>query len=787
MTSTPHPRLSVAAALATVLMSLALTPLIDGYRWLLAAWVVVAVVSGTGAALRTVMRWWPVVVAAQLLMLAVMLTVLFVRSSALFGLLPGPAALQAFGGLLQDGLEITREQGPPVSPGQGVVLMAVGGIGLVGLAADVVAVSLRRPALAGLPLLAVYCLPAALLSGGLGLGYFVLAGAGYLILVAADSGDRIRGWGRVLTSSGRRGALGATEGLGRGGRRIAAGCLVLAAVVPSLVPGLGERLIGRHGTGTGNGDGEVVRVVNPILDLRRDLTSTSDAVVLEYRADQPLMIRIVADTRFDGRLWSPPSGDVPGSQRVQDGMTVPGLTDDAVKQQTRQARISIGQLAQTYLPLPYPSVGAAVNGSWLFDAGTLNVVAGNKRTTTQNLEYTADYLDVQPTQEQLEGAPGIPLNFSPESLQRPKGDITKIAQLARQVAGDGSQYEQAANLQKYFRNGGFTYSTEAPAGDNPADDGGISSLNAFLDSKSGYCVHYASAMTLMARILGIPARVAVGFLPGQPTGNGTYQVRAKDAHAWPELYFDTVGWVRFEPTPSRASAPAYSIRLAPATQASPSASSSAAAVPSRAVPSRPEQRDNGGTTASTSTWRTVLAAVPWRLVVALLLIGLAGLLPLAAAVVTRRRRWTRAGTRSERAEAAWDELRQRIGDLGARWAASWTPRALAARVIADHSLGGTERAALGRLVEDLEAARYARPSADGGRPAEELQADVRTVTAGVAAAAGTRTRRRARWLPRSGVEALLSTARRVDVAADQAGRRVNDLGRQARSKVGPRG
>ena len=59
----------------------------------------------------------------------------------------------------------------------------------------------------------------------------------------------------------------------------------------------------------------------------------------------------------------------------------------------------------------------------------------------------------------------------------------------------------------------------------------------FLKVKRGYCVHFASAMAVMARTLDIPARVVVGFLPGTRGANGTWTVSLRDAHAWPELYF----------------------------------------------------------------------------------------------------------------------------------------------------------------------------------------------------------------------------------------------------------
>ena len=74
-------------------------------------------------------------------------------------------------------------------------------------------------------------------------------------------------------------------------------------------------------------------------------------------------------------------------------------------------------------------------------------------------------------------------------------------------------------------------------------------------TKQGYCVQFATAMTMMARAAGIPARMATGFLPGSAT-QGVWTVTAADAHAWPELYLDGVGWTRFEPTPAvRSGAP----------------------------------------------------------------------------------------------------------------------------------------------------------------------------------------------------------------------------------------
>ncbi len=75
-------------------------------------------------------------------------------------------------------------------------------------------------------------------------------------------------------------------------------------------------------------------------------------------------------------------------------------------------------------------------------------------------------------------------------------------------------------------------------------------LNFLTKTKSGFCVQYAYAMTVLTRLLGIPARFVVGYTAGTRLKNGSYEVRNTDAHAWTEVYFPTFGWIRFEPTPA---------------------------------------------------------------------------------------------------------------------------------------------------------------------------------------------------------------------------------------------
>jgi len=108
-------------------------------------------------------------------------------------------------------------------------------------------------------------------------------------------------------------------------------------------------------------------------------------------------------------------------------------------------------------------------------------------------------------------------------------------------------FEQVVALNRYFLDPsfGFSYSTKTAPG---------SSADALLDfltrGKRGYCEQFASAMAVLARAVGVPARVAIGFTAGTPVGN-YWSVSSNDAHAWVEAYFSGVGWLTFDPTPLR--------------------------------------------------------------------------------------------------------------------------------------------------------------------------------------------------------------------------------------------
>ncbi len=119
-------------------------------------------------------------------------------------------------------------------------------------------------------------------------------------------------------------------------------------------------------------------------------------------------------------------------------------------------------------------------------------------------------------------------------------------QAERLAAGARSPYGAVVAIEAWLRStGGFTYDEQPPSA------GSTSPLAFFVDeSRRGYCQHFAGAMTLMLRFLGIPSRVAAGFTSGTYR-QGTWTVTDHNAHAWVEAWFPGYGWLSFDPTPGR--------------------------------------------------------------------------------------------------------------------------------------------------------------------------------------------------------------------------------------------
>ncbi|WP_432198041.1 transglutaminase TgpA family protein [Streptomyces sp. bgisy027] len=755
-------RMALCAAAATLMASCALLPLVSPVTWLLQAIFLLAIQTGVGMATRRVPLARPVTVAAQALVALMLLTLTFADQQAIVGVIPGPEAFAHFADLLQSGADDVSRYSIPAPLSDGIRLMLIGGVLIIGLAVDTLAVTFRSAAPAGLPLLALYSVAAGLSDGGADWLWFLVAAMGYLMLLLAEGRDRLSQWGRVFGGAPRTpgGEPSGAVAPVRTGRRIGVVALGIALAVPLALPSMNGGLLDAAGTGVGSGSGNggTISAVNPLVSLRDSLNVDEDREVLSLKTDSAdisnLYLRIVSLDDFDGTTWQPSKRSI---EAVPDKFPTPfGLGADVKRAEVETTVSAADWYAQNWLPMPYPPSGVDISGNWRYEPLGMTVV-GDRRQTTRGVTYTVRSLDVQPTADQLAGAPEPPAALKREFTRLPDSLPGVVGRTAREVTeGATSHYEQAVQLQEYFAvTGGFQYDTDVKVGSGPE------AIARFLRDKEGFCVHFSFAMAAMARSLDIPARVAVGFAPGTPQGDNSVSVGLRDAHAWPELYFEGVGWTRFEPTPTRGSVPSY-------TQAD---------TPGSTLPdvARPSQSASTGPSAAPSTSESCAGQNPelcasespeaavavggdgpkWYVLLAWALGGAAALLIPSAPMLWRlRTRSVRLGAHG-RAEAdiplhtlsVWQELTDTAWDFGIPPDDSRTPRKTAARIVRLGHLDPPAAASVHRVADAVEQVLYAPVP----HPTAGLAEDVRRVRSDLRSRAAWTASLRALLLPRSSV------------------------------------
>ena len=749
-------RMPVAAAFATITAAVCLGPVFLSGGWFFPT-VFAVVLVGVGCEVaRRMSASRATVPLGGLVALVLYLLVRYGLDEALFGIVPWTGSIDRLGELAANGQDDINRYSAPIGVTPGIELITVGGVGLIALAVDTLAVTFRRAALAGLPLLVLYTVPTAIAPEGVNWIAFAVAGIAFLTLLLTESRERVSRWGRPMRYTAARENYRPeveTTPLSQVGRRVGATALGLALVVPAVLPDVsaGSFGFGSGGFGTGGG-GDKIEVINPILKLGENLRQGEDTPVIRY-AGTPTYLRLVAADEFTGDVWQPSELEVSRDDNdVEDGLTRPPGLGASVATSNRNYRIEVFDLAQTWLPLPYPAKKVNdIDGTWLYDNSTFNVFGEN--SSTQQLEYRVQALSVRPTPEQLREAPKYPRSVA-RYLQLPRNFSPEVRQIAAQVTeGQSTSYDRALALQNWLRDSDeFTYSQTL---DSAVTDGtGEQAILGFLETRRGYCVQFASTMAVMARMLDIPARVAVGFASGNATGQGYQVVGLNDAHAWPELYFQGAGWVAFEPTPSGpASAPPPWARVVPGSgtpSGGPSPDATSSSDPSAGLggsENRPREDINQeGLNPGTGGG---IGAGPVRVPVLPFVIGVGLLLLLAIPSVTRllvrRRRWSDTDTPMAAALAAWADLQDTLVDYGYDWDRSDPPRRGAVRLAEERHLVGEPAEALHRLAAATERARYAPEMT----PVGDLRADVDTVRAALSDGSSRWGRWRARLLPRS--------------------------------------
>jgi transglutaminase-like putative cysteine protease len=414
---------------------------------------------------------------------------------------------------------------------------------------------------------------------------------------------------------------------------------VAFGVVVALAAGfVGPRLPGADAAplyDTSGRGGGVAQVVSPLVDIRSRLTNRTTTELFRVRADVESYWRVSALPEFDGTIWGLPERDL---EPVDTGAGAPAGSLVLNRQQ-----FTIGALGGTLVPAAPDAVQASPPDVLRFAAETSTLVRIDRDLEAGDV---IDIVSASPTldAEILSGAtsndPGDAIYTSvPVDLPEVVGVTAR-----RLTSAARSNYEAAIFVQAWFQRE-FEYSLDVRRGH------GNSAIESFLTDRVGYCEQFAGTYAAMMRTLGIPARVAVGFTSGVAVGEGEYSVLGRNAHAWPEVWFDDIGWVGFEPTPGRGAPNAENYtRLPPRQDTTATASDiDVGTTPQPAAPSSPIDGGlnipefevtppSGGTAdATTEPIEATDEGVPWpALAVLVILAGIIGAPALVRFLRTRQ-------------------------------------------------------------------------------------------------------------------------------------------------------
>ena len=772
-------RLGLVAAAATLLAAAPLSSIFSSYTWLMQCVLTVALIEGAAVATRTFR--FPTWAQALSMVIALVLALTWIFPSGGELIIPQPDTLAHFADLIQQAGEDTRTFGVPVPDREGLLFVAVLGVGVIAVAVDLLTAVFRRPALAGLPMLAIYSIPVAVYLESVPVWPFIIGATGFMWLLVADNVDRVRRFGRRFTGDGRDVDVWEPSPLAAAGRRIGVAGVLVAVLLPTVMPTVSGGLLTRltqsgAGPGTGPGNGTGGRI-NLFASLSGQLTHSSTVPMLKVTTNEsdPFYLRFgVADVLTEsGFAHQAPKGNS-AEQGLPDPRRVVSTGDAAYAKYTATVEVT-NNLQQTLAPLyTYVTEVQGLNGPWSYDQNQQVLFSG--RSTTRGQKYTFSYQRASFPPALLQQAEPLPPGNALRAYTATPADPKVTTEVAKLTAGKTRDYEKVRAIYNFFsKENGFSYDLNAKT------NGTASEISQFLTNRTGYCQQYAAAMAWMVRAAGIPARVAFGFTRGTPVDDekGVYQITNRNAHAWTEVYFQGFGWVPFDATPSagvqgnaRSDWAPDVDRVAPAASTSADAGApgpGASVAPGQA--GRPDPADNAGAagdlsgqTTEETSWAPLLIAVGVALLIALLLV------PALRRILVRRRRHaattpppaavlaatggapgtditvtTETGRAREDAHAAWDELIDCMVDFRVPVDPTETPRITAQRLIRETALTGDPAEAAALLGTAEERARYARQPMQGA----ELTTALNRVRSGMSEAAPFRTRLQATLLPPS--------------------------------------
>jgi hypothetical protein len=401
-----------------------------------------------------------------------------------------------------------------------------------------------------------------------------------------------------------------------------------------------------------------------LADMRAVISGRSQQLMFTATTTEPTYWQVgILSSYYDGQ-WTPDevtqlaaAGEFYGNPPPQGGLPVLPTTSSGADY---SASVTLQGLSGPLIPAAPTTL--SISGSQLTFVPGLGVVdTAYPSSTSQSASYEvlASVPNSNPTAGAVDAASaGVPQSDLQPYVALPYSQIpSSVVSLAHQiVAGsNGNPAAEATALVHYFDNGNFRYTLE------PRQVPGRNPLTSFLFlTKAGFCQQFAGAYAVLARIDGLPTRLAVGFTSGTPFAinarqgvarSASYRITGADAHVWPEVYLGPqAGWVSFEPTPPVNAEPT-GVGVVTATGAS-NPSTAPSVVPATVAPTVPavvpHSQPSPSRTASTAHASVSPLAYLLALAVFLALCGV------VMWIVLSRRPWT------------LEPLRRRIRDRAAR-------------------------------------------------------------------------------------------------------------------------
>ncbi|GGU37055.1 transglutaminaseTgpA domain-containing protein [Lentzea flava] len=589
------------AALAVLCASTALSGVIEGDLWLVRIGVVIVAITVTGAFLRATRLTPPLVAIAQVFVLLCLLTALHTRSG-IFLFIPGPDALGELGDVLAESVAQVQTGVPPVHATPPIQALVVLAIGLVAVLVDTLAVAAAAPAASGLVLLCVFAVPASLADEMLPFWTFIVGAAAFAMLLAVDGQHRHEAW---------RGRLGSGSASGSGG---SATTVAAIAMVIALIVGAGFTFVGTVGRlpmSGGGGAGKGGIGLSEMTSLRGMLNRGKTAEVFYVRGlpEQTYMRATTLARYVPDKGWE--RGTDPGGQPARGEL--PPQAGDRGEGKTTRIDIEPRDWRSFWLPT-YGAVRRidTPDDDYRFDVKKGVIFSQREREPEP---YVIDTVLSTPTKQALRMTPDSKNGVDAEYYKF-EGVEQQVVDLANKIVeGATNNFDKAAALTAFFNGptSGFKYDLKTK-GDASKD-----ALTDFvMRSKVGYCEQFASAMAVMARVVGLPSRVAIGFTAGVPSADNSYRViSTDDAHAWVEIFFPNHGWMTFDPTPvddGRGVVPPYLRETSPGAEEQPTAETKTETVkPSTSGSAQPSTSADGTEDTQNQQQAGEAGPPPWHL------------------------------------------------------------------------------------------------------------------------------------------------------------------------------